>query len=147
MTPPNTDVHLTVIRGGKQQDVTVKLGEQPDERSEIAMGGHGNHGDNNADTANAESLGLRLSDVTDELTTKFNLPDTKGAVVTSVDPNSPAAVAEVEVGDVITKVGKTEVDDAASCADAIGKGDPTKGIALHLTDREGSRIVFIKSDQ
>ena len=147
MTPPGTVVTLTVTRGGKQQDVTVKLGEQPDDRSQIAMGGHGHHGDDNSGTANAESLGLRLSDVTDELSTKLNLSDTKGAVVTSVDPNSPAAMAGVEVGDVITKVGGTEVDDAASCADAIGKGDPAKGIALHITNREGSRFVFIKSDQ
>jgi serine protease Do len=147
MTPPGKEVKFTVTRSGKEEEIAVKLGEQPDDQSEIAMAGHGRHGDQNSDTASAESLGLKFSDVTDELANKYGLSDTKGAVVTNVDPNSPAAAAGVNVGDLITKVGSTAVDDASSAADAISKGDASKGIALHITNREGSRYVFIKTEQ
>jgi serine protease Do len=148
VTPPGTDVKLTVTRGGKDQDVIIKLGEQPADLSAIASGAHG-HQNENSDTVSAESLGLQLSNITDELTQKYTLPDSakSGAVVISVDPNSPAAGVGIAVGDVITRVGGKEVTDASSAADAISKGDPAKGIALNITNREGSRFVFIKSEK
>jgi serine protease Do len=147
MTPPNTEITLAVVRGGKSIDVSIKLGEQPEDLSAIASAAHG-HQSPDSDTASAESLGIQLTNVTDELATKFNLQDAKsGAVVTSVDPNSPAAQAGVNVGDLITKIGGKEVDDASSAAEAIAKSDPTKGIALNITNRDGSRFVFIKTDK
>jgi serine protease Do len=148
LTPPNTNVTLTVFRNGKQQDVVVKLGEQPDDLSAIASGGAGHHQNQDSDTVSAESLGIQLTNVTDELSTKYNLQNAKsGAVVTSLEPNSPAAMAGLSIGDLITRVGNTDVADAGSAADAISKGDPAKGIALHVTNREGSKFVFIKTEK
>jgi serine protease Do len=147
LIPPGTDVTLGVFRGGKQQDVTVKLGEQPADLSALASAG-GAHGGQDTNTVSAESLGIQLQNVNDDLIAKFNLPQTHaGAVVTSVDPNSPAAQAGVNVGDLITRVAGKEINDASSAADAIAHSDPTKGLALNITNREGSRFVFIKTDK
>jgi serine protease Do len=146
VAPPGTEVSLTVSRNGKTQDVSIKLGEQPADLSQIAAGGR--HSDEGSGTVSAESLGLQLTDVTDELATRYNLQGAKsGAVVTTVDPNSPAAAAGVNVGDLITKVAGKDVQDASSAADAISKADPSKGIAMNITNREGSHFVFIKTEK
>jgi serine protease Do len=148
MMQPGTEVKLTVTRNGKQQDVTVKLGEQPENTAEIASGGPGHHGDQNSDTVSAEELGFRMSNVTDELSTRFSLPNGKsGVVVTNVDQASPAFEAGLRPGDLITRIGRTDVTDTSSAQDAISKGDPAKGIALHVTNQEGSHFIFIKTQQ
>jgi serine protease Do len=146
MTTPGSQVKLTVTRDGKEETVGIKLGEQPDDLNSVASGTRGHSDGQNGDTVSAESLGFQMTTVTDELATRFNLRDIKsGAVVTAVEPNSPAAEAGLVVGDVITRVGRTSVTDANGAADAISKGDPAKGIAMHVTNRNGSHFLFIKS--
>jgi serine protease Do len=48
-------------------------------------------------------LGVSVQEVTPELARKLNTPDTRGLLVTDVRPDSPAAAAELRVGDVITQ--------------------------------------------
>jgi len=145
MSAPGTPVKLTVSRDGKEQTVTIKLGEQPDDMSAVASGERGRQNDQNSDSVTADSLGFRMSTLTDELATRFNLQDAKsGVVVTTVAHGSPAGM---HVGDLITKIGRTDVTDAGSAADAIAKGDPSKGIAMHVTNQDGSHFLFVKTAQ
>ncbi len=148
MTAPGSDVKMHIQRKGKEQDVTVKLGEQPEDITNIASIRKHKQGGDNSDIASAESLGLRLTNLTDDNATKYSLGDAKaGAVVIGVEPGSPAAMAGVTVGDLITKVGEKDITDANGAADAIGKADPKAGVALNITNRDGSRFVFIKSQK
>jgi serine protease Do len=148
MSAPGTPVKLTVSRDGKQQTVTIKLGEQPDDMSAVASGERGHQNDQNSDSVTADSLGFRMSTLTDELATRFNLQDAKsGVVVTTVAHGSPAEEAGLHAGDLITKIGRTDVTDAGSAADAIAKGDPSKGIAMHVTNQDGSHFLFVKTAQ
>ena len=59
-------------------------------------------------------IGAATVDVSASLKKDYGLPDTNGALVRGVEPESPAAKAGVEVGDVIRKIdGKTVKNDAA----------------------------------
>ena len=148
---PGTEAKLTVFRDNKETDVTIKMGEQPDNM--LAMGPRGSGiapaaGNHGSTAAAAAAMGLHLSDVTDEVAQKFNLNDVKqGAVVTSVDPRSLAFKAGLQAGDVITRVGGRTVTDAGSANAALAKGDTKQGVRLYITNADGSRFVFVQDEQ
>jgi len=58
-------------------------------------------------------LGVSLQMVTPELAESFSLPDTGGALVGGVQPNTPAAKAGMKAGDVIVDYNGKHVSDSA----------------------------------
>ncbi|HET6249821.1 MAG TPA: trypsin-like peptidase domain-containing protein [Tepidisphaeraceae bacterium] len=143
-TAPNSDVKMTIFRDGKDQDVTLKLGVQPEDLNVLA-GATGPARRGPAAHGSADALGMTLSDVTDDLAQKYNLGDAHGgALVTAVNPKSAAAKAGLRAGDLITKVGNKPVTDAKEAGDMIAKHDMKKGIRLYVTSPEGSRFIFIE---
>jgi serine protease Do len=56
-----------------------------------------------SETASPTWIGLNLQDMTPQLAATLGHPDLMGAIVTRVDPGSPAARSGIEAGDVITK--------------------------------------------
>ena len=81
----------------------------------------------NPDYAAPNWIGLRLQDLTEELATVFGRPNVNGAIVTGVDPNSPAADASIGAGDIITALdGQTQLDSRAVQRDIIqvASGEP-----------------------
>jgi serine protease Do len=145
-TAPNTDVKMKVFRDGKEQDVTVKVGEQPEEMMAAAGGGAGRTpGQHNPADVTADKFGLKLQDLTDELAQKYELGDVhEGALVTQVMPRSAAFRANLKPGDVITKVNRGPVKNAKEAADALANGDLAKGVRLAVTGRDGSQSqVFL----
>ncbi|HZK82713.1 MAG TPA: PDZ domain-containing protein, partial [Humisphaera sp.] len=143
-TAPNTDINLTVFRDGKDQTITLKLGEQPEDLNVIA-GANGPIQRNGGAAASVDALGMTLSNVTSDLSEKFGLAQgQQGAVVTKVKAKSLAEKAGIVPGDVIAKVGNTAVKTAGEASELINKKDLKKGVRLYVTTPEGSRFVFIE---
>ncbi len=66
-------------------------------------------------------MGIFVQHLTPELATAFSLPEgTKGAIVTQVNEDSPAAAGGLKMGDIITKINDTEITDAAQVKTTIG---------------------------
>jgi serine protease Do len=88
-------------------------------------------------------LGVRIDRLNPVLAKEFRIPDAKGAIVTGVQPGSPAERAGLQIGDVITRIGDQEVRDPASLR------HKTAGLAIGLKTpltyyREGkSRTVDV----
>ena len=148
MTDPGQELKLTVFRDGKEQEVAVNVAEQPDT---VAMAG-GRRGPGQrrpgGSSTTAETLGLRLSDLTAELAEKHGLGDLSeqgGALVTAVAPNSPAAREGLQVGDLITRVGKERVRNAQEATAALGKADLSKGVTLYVTNRDESKLITLSN--
>jgi serine protease Do len=137
---PGSEVTLDVFRDGKDVDVKVKLGEQPAHLQELAE-------NSPADAEHASALGLQLQNVTDELSQQYGSDEKSGAVVTEVAPNSPAAQAGIQPGDVITHVNRHRVRDAGEAGRALAEADIKTGVQLQIENRQGSEIVFVKADQ
>jgi serine protease Do len=57
-------------------------------------------------------FGLHLEDLTAQLSTVFHRPNVAGAIVTAVDPDSPAAAASLAPGDIITGIGGERLGDS-----------------------------------
>ena len=145
MTSPNSDVVMKVFRDGKDQDVTVKVAEQPEDAMASLMGRAPRRGGETTEGA-TEALGMKLATLTEDLADKSGLTDVKdGALVTAVTPRSPAARGGLRPGDLITKVDKQLVTNAKEAGEALGKGDLAKGIRLYVTSRDGSRFLFLRN--
>jgi S1-C subfamily serine protease len=141
MEAPGAEVTLSVFRNGKNEDVQIKLGEQP----ENMLASRNETVTPNAPAAKStEALGMKLATPTEELAQKFGLQDnSQGALVTAVTPRSPAEKAGLVAGDVITQVDRKPIksaDEATSLITKHGKGP----ILLYVTNAEGGHIVAIE---
>lgn len=65
-------------------------------------------------------LGVGAQDITPELADAFSIENTKGAVITQVLPNSPAQLAGLQVGDIITSINNNDVKNASDVVNTIG---------------------------
>lgn len=65
-------------------------------------------------------LGVEVQDITPDLAAAFKLDNSKGAVVTAVKPDSAAAKAGLQMGDVITHIERHVVRNAADLRNRVG---------------------------
>ena len=132
---PGTNVKLTVFRNGMMHDVDVKLGEVPNNTSQNTGGGS---------AQGAPLRGISAEDLTPDIASQLNLPSgTKGVVMTSVDPASPAGEAGLKQGDLIQEVNRQPVTSAAGFNRAMQSAGNQP--ALLLINRDGTQFVAIPS--
>jgi serine protease Do len=77
-------------------------------------------------------LGVTVQPMTKELGEAFGIKETKGALVSSVEPGSPAAKAGFQPGDVITKVNNQPVEQSSDLPRVIGETKPGTAITLQV---------------
>lgn len=83
-------------------------------------------------------LGVRLSDVTPEKVSELKLKAEYGAIVSGVEPNSPAAKAGLQVNDVIVEYQGQRVESVMQLTRMVHETPP--GRAVHLVvNRNGQR--------
>ncbi|MSU65515.1 MAG: Do family serine endopeptidase [Opitutus sp.] len=73
-------------------------------------------------------LGVRLQDLTDELTAQFQAE--KGALISEVEADSPAEKAGLKTGDVITMVNETEIRDGRHVTNTVTQMAPETQVAI-----------------
>jgi serine protease Do len=135
-TRPGAKVPLQLWRKGQTKEVTVTVGEIPDDR--VAAGRGARPGDKKPEVA-ANRLGFVVSDLGDEKRRELRVPG--GAVVDEVR-NQPRA--DVRAGDVIIAVtakgSTTDVKSAKQFNDLLATLD--KGTTLTLQIRRGEANIF-----
>ena len=131
MTSPGTEVTITLLREGKEQQVKVRLGEaQP-----MAAVGDGDDGG----PQQGGKLGISVQPMTPEIARELGLrPDVGGLLVRDVDPSGAAAEAGVRPGDVIVEVNRQPIRAPADLQKALERG----GQAVLLINRQG-RTFFV----
>ena len=88
-------------------------------------------------------FGLTLNNITPDIARQLRLESSRGAVVVDVDPNSPAARAGLSEGDVILRVGRTPVTNAADAQRELARV-PSGGTAFLRVLRDGQE-TFVPS--
>jgi serine protease Do len=147
ITTPGTEVKLNVFRSGKAQEIPVTLGEQPEDTPPMAAVTPPAQ-QNAPGQFSAQNLGLTgLASATPELTKQFNLADNiEGAVVTTVRNLSLAFISGLRQGDVITRIDDTPIKSADDAREILAKKDPNKGFRIFTTNKDGTRLIYIKAD-
>jgi serine protease Do len=139
-TKPGTDIKLTILRDGKELELSATLDELDLDKSKAA----GKPKDDEKSTDKSESngkLGVNLEPLTPQITKQLRLPaDTKGVVVSEVDADGAAADKGVEQGDVIVAINGTEVSSLEEVKAALEKG-AGKPVRL-LISRAGSMATI-----
>jgi serine protease Do len=77
-------------------------------------------------------IGVRIQPVTDEIAESLGLDKAKGALVTDVDPNGPAAKAKLQAGDVILSFDGKPVDRTRQLPRMVAETPPEKTAKLTL---------------
>ena len=140
---PSSDARLHIFRNGSERDVTIKLGEFPDNDKVAALSGPN---EENESSKELEDLGLTLIPAPD-------LPGSKakeGVAVQNVDPASKAADQGLKRGDIIIEVNNkpvSSVDDViAGIREAREKG--RKNVLLQIRSRDKQqRYVALPVEQ
>jgi serine protease Do len=81
-------------------------------------------------------MGIGISDVTPDEARFFHVDNASGAVVTQVEPDSPAGKAGLKVGDVITELNGELINDAGQLQVEVGQKQPGTTINLKV-NRDG----------
>ena len=142
-TPVGKDVQVGIVRDGKDQELTVKLGRLEDTEKQAAL----EKGQPDAAPKGAvqSALGMELSQLSDDIRKKFSIKDTvKGVAVTAVDPNSPANDKAIKPGDVLVEINQNAVTDPADVALKIKAiKDSGKKTALLLVSNGQGEVRYI----
>ncbi len=83
-------------------------------------------------------LGVQIQALTPELAKSFKLEDSKGVVVASVEPGSPAAKAGLQSGDVILSFDGKPVQNANELPRIVAASKPGTPVTLEIS-RNGTR--------
>jgi serine protease Do len=126
---PGSNATVVVIRDGAERDVTVKLDEASTSKS-------ARRGEEPA-TEDKAALGVSVAPLTPEAASRLGV--SKGVLVEEVNPDSRAADAGIQPGDVIQQVNRQPVESVDELRSAVrGSNKPL----LLLINREG-RNVFL----
>ena len=137
-TPVGKDVQVTVVRKGKEETKTVKLGRLEDGEKKPALAK--NEGTPDEKSVVKKTLGLDLSNLTEDLRKRYKIKDTvKGVVITAVEGGSAAADKRLSAGDVVVEVAQEPVSNAADVQKKIDqlKKDGRKSALLLIANAEG----------
>jgi len=77
-------------------------------------------------------LGVGLQLITQDLAEALGREDTRGALVAQAEPDTPAAEAGIESGDVIVAVDGEEVEDSRDLARTIARRDPGETVTVTI---------------
>jgi serine protease Do len=88
-------------------------------------------------------LGVSIQPLTKDLAATFNDPEGKGALVSAVIPDSPAAKQGIQSGDVITKVNEEAITSPRELSNAIGEMAPGKKVTMDLLRDGKARTLTI----
>jgi serine protease Do len=135
MAKPDKSVPVVVLRNGSEQTIQVSIGLMPQQPVEAG-----------STATKSTSWGLSVQNITPEAASQFGLDSKeKGVVVVAVEPGSPAALAELQPGDVIQPVDRQEVRNRSEYQKALGKTDAKEGLLLLVKRGSGTMFLVLQS--
>lgn len=138
-TLPGTEIRVSILRDGSQQELTATLDEYEIAGSDDESGRDQDGGPDEG--SNTGKLGLTLQPVTPQIARQFGIEgDVEGMIVTGVDQGGAAAEAGITRGDIILEINRQPVNSADAVQSALGNagGKPI----LLLVSRRGQTIYL-----
>jgi serine protease Do len=136
-TPVGKDVEVVIVRNGKEETKTVKLGLLPDNDKLAAVTKPEEKPEDKSVVKRA--LGLNLKDLNDDTRKRYSIKSSKGVVITDVEAGSAAAEKRLSAGDVIVEIGQEVVSSPTDVQNRVEqlKKDGRKTALFLLANPEG----------
>jgi len=135
-TPVGKKVTLVIFRDGKEKNITVVLGEMPEEKKELTP-----------EKGKEDRLGLKVQELTPDLANQLGITDKEGVIITEVEPGSPADEAGLQRGDIIKELNRTPVKNMKNYSEALSKVKPGENILFFIKRREDSLYLVLKPEK
>ena len=127
---PGSKAAITVWRDGKTIDLSVTLGERKTSQA----------GDQNGKDQKQKDeglLGISVRPLTDEERRDLKIEKNEGLVIIDVNPDKPAAEADLRPGDVILKANLKPVRSAADLSKIVNDEGVARGAVMLQISRRG----------
>jgi serine protease Do len=113
---------ITVFRDGEIRRFKVKIARREDEK--LAHRQPKKPAD--------DELGIRVAEVSPEMTRRFNLATKGGVIVVGTDPESEAAKAGLQVGDLIKEINHQKINSVKDYRRVIAKIETGETVSLFI---------------
>ncbi len=128
-TPVGKSVTVKLSREGKVMDRQVKLGEMEEKGVEVSKA-----------PSSHKALGIAVQNLTPEIAKELGVKKGSGVVVTRVEPESPAAEAGIQTGDVIQEVNRKPVKNVEDFVQKVEKAKDKDSVLLFI--QRGQNNLF-----
>ncbi|MGD9019678.1 MAG: PDZ domain-containing protein, partial [Desulfuromonadales bacterium] len=110
---------------GKERTIKVEIGRLDDGEQELAVD----------DEEGGGALGITAANVTPELVERYSLESDQGILITKIDPEGPAADANLRVGDLVIEADGKEIRSVKAFEAVVGKMKAGKVLRLLIQRR------------
>jgi len=131
VAPIGKDVKLTVLRGSKTYDLTVRVGDIKMANASLSA-------------SVKERLGAEVRTPTKKETDKYNLDEGEGITITKVEQNGPLGKAGFEVNDMILEINGQAVAGLESFAELVSSLKKNQRITLLALDSRTGKKGYIQ---
>jgi serine protease Do len=131
-TAVGTKVPVDILRNGKKMTLEVTVGELKEQQVASAKTEEG-----------GANWGMAVRDITPEIAQQFHLEKSKGVVIQRVAPDSPAADASLQPGDVVLEVNRVKVEDVKAFLAQAEEAKKNKKPALLLVQRGNATLYTV----
>jgi serine protease Do len=139
---PGHDTSITYLRGGQSHQLSVAVATMPANPDADFAAGSGPG--QTAPAVTQHRLGLTLAPLTDDARSQLNVPaGTNGALISQVQPNSPADQAGLQPGDLVVGVGPTSVATPDQAVSAIRGAEHAGNAAVALRIVRQGQSLFV----
>ena len=136
-TTPESTVPVEILRDGSKKSLDVTVKQLPGSDKLAAA-----DSSNTSDTGTLN--GVEVADLDRQAHEQFNVPkNISGAVVTQVEPGSPAAEAGLKPGAVIQEINHKPVKSADEAVKLTEKSDSNKRTLVRVWENGGSHYVVV----
>ena len=132
---PKHKVNVTVLRDGKEEEITIRLGSFPSSKQLVSL----QKQDKKPTSEEMEDLGMSLAPASEFTSGSVE----EGVVIVEVNPDSDAANKGLKAGDIILEVAGDIVSDPADVAKGVRKARKKGRRSVHMLVRSGDRQRFI----
>ena len=136
-TEPGTAVDVVVMRNGKEHTVKATVGNLESVRTEEEAAAGGGE--------LLSKFGLKVQPLTPDLAKQFGYEKEEGVLISDVADGSTAAMAGIQVGDLISAVNREKVTSLASMGEVLGKSEDKKSVLLLISRKGGSLFVVLQA--
>ena len=127
---------MTVLRDGKEKQLTVSIGELVDDTSLLAE----------TDGASKGKWGLQLHDLDEKMAEQLRVDAREGVAIVGVEPGSAAAEAGLRKGDVIVEVNRRAVDSVGEVKKQLRDAEDKDKLLLLVQRDKGTFYVPLEME-